>query len=33
MTSNGPMEGGEVLLEPGKPVTVVLMLTDDAIRR
>ena len=32
MTSAGPAEGGEVLLEPGKSVTAVLMLTDDTIQ-
>ena len=31
MTAAGPVEGGEVLLEPGKSVTAVLMLTDDTI--
>ena len=32
MTSAGPAEGGEVLLEPGKSVTAVLMLSDDTIQ-
>ena len=32
MSSAGPVEGGEVLLEPGKSVTAVLMLTDDTIQ-
>ena len=32
MSSAGPVEDGEVLLEPGKSVTAVLMLTDDTIQ-
>ena len=32
MSSAGSVEGGEVLLEPGKSVTAVLMLTDDTIQ-
>lgn len=32
MSSAGPVESGEVLLEPGKSVTAVLMLTDDTIQ-
>lgn len=30
MTANGPIEGGEVTVERGKPVTVVFLLADDS---